>query len=458
MSEVVNKSGNFVNQNLVVLGAGESGIGAAILAKQKGYTVFVSDLGTILTEYREQLIAENIEFEENTHSESRILDADVVIKSPGIPQTATIVKKIKERQIEILSEIEFAAQYTSAKLICITGSNGKSTTATLTWYILDKAGLNVGLAGNIGKSFALQVARENFDYYVLEISSFMLDDMSKLKAYIAVLLNITPDHLDRYDYKMENYVESKFKIIMNQSETDFFIYNADDAETQTGLEKYKSKATSLPFSQRIEVKEGAFLDESNNIIVHVTNQPSFIMSINELALQGKHNVYNNMASGIVAKVLELRNESIRESMGEYQNIEHRLEHVSQIAGINFINDSKATNVNSVWYALESMPANVVLIMGGVDKGNDYNILKDLIQSKVSAIVCIGKDNERIHDAFENETEIIVNTNSMKEAVILAYNLAKKGDTVLLSPACASFDLFKNYEDRGNQFKAAVREL
>jgi len=458
MSEVVNKSGNFVNQNLVVLGAGESGIGAAILAKQKGYTVFVSDLGTILTEYREQLIAENIEFEENTHSESRILDADVVIKSPGIPQTATIVKKIKERQIEILSEIEFAAQYTSAKLICITGSNGKSTTATLTWYILDKAGLNVGLAGNIGKSFALQVARENFDYYVLEISSFMLDDMSKLKAYIAVLLNITPDHLDRYDYKMENYVESKFKIIMNQSASDFFIYNADDDEIKTGLEKYKSKAKYLPFSQRIEVKEGAFLDDSNNIIVQVTNQPSFTMSINELALQGKHNVYNNMASGIVAKVLELRNESIRESMGEYQNIEHRLEHVSQIAGINFINDSKATNVNSVWYALESMPANVVLIMGGVDKGNDYNILKDLIQSKVSAIVCIGKDNERIHDAFENETEIIVNTNSMKEAVILAYNLAKKGDTVLLSPACASFDLFKNYEDRGNQFKAAVREL
>lgn len=445
-------------QKLVVLGAGESGVGAAILAKKNGYGVFISDSGRISQEYKKSLLDAAIDFEENGHTESSILEADVVVKSPGIPQTACIIKKIRERSIKIISEIEFAAQYTSAKLICITGSNGKSTTATLTWFILDKAGLNVGLAGNIGKSFALQVANEQYDYYVLEISSFMLDDMSMLKANIAVLLNITPDHLDRYDYKMENYVESKFKILQNQDEKDFFIYNEDDEEIKKGLEKYTSKAKYLPFSQKKLIEEGAFLDESKNIVVQVANQSPFIMSINELALQGKHNVYNNMASGIVAKVLELRNESIRESMGEYQNIEHRLEYVTHIGGINFINDSKATNVNSVWYALESMPANVVLIMGGVDKGNDYNILKDLIKSKVGAIVCIGKDNERIHDAFENETEVIVNAKSMKEAVNLAYNLAKKGETVLLSPACASFDLFKNYEDRGDQFKAAVREL
>lgn len=445
-------------KKLVVLGAGESGVGAAVLAQQKGYDVFVSDSGLILAEYKQQLIDLNIEFEEGIHTAARILNADVIVKSPGIPQAASIVKKVREKAIEVLSEIEFATRYTSAKLICITGSNGKSTTATLTWFILHKAGLNVGLAGNIGKSFALQVANESFDYYVLEISSFMLDDMTQLKADFAVLLNITPDHLDRYDYKMENYVESKFKIIQNQREGDFFIYNIDDDEILDGLKKYKSRATHISFSQQKVLNQGAFLDENSTIIIKVTNQPTFAMSINELALQGKHNVYNNMASGIVAKVLELRNESIRESMGEYQNIAHRLEHVAQIAGINFINDSKATNVNSVWYALESMPANVVLIMGGVDKGNDYNILKDLIRSKVSAIVCIGKDNVRIHEAFDSETEVIVNTNSMKEAVTLAYHLAKKGDTVLLSPACASFDLFKNYEDRGNQFKTAVREL
>jgi UDP-N-acetylmuramoylalanine--D-glutamate ligase len=445
-------------KKLVVLGAGESGVGAAVLAKQKGYNVFVSDSGLIIKEYKQQLIESNIEFEEGIHTEDQVLSADIIVKSPGIPQKAVIVQKIREKGIEVLSEIEFAARYTSAKLICITGSNGKSTTATLTWFILNKAGLNVGLAGNIGKSFALQVANERFDYYVLEISSFMLDDMTQLKADFAVLLNITPDHLDRYDYKMENYVESKFKIIQNQGEDDFFIYDIDDEEILNGLKKYTSKATYLPFSQQKVLGEGAFLDENSTIIIKVTNQPTFAMSINDLALQGKHNVYNNMASGIVAKVLELRNESIRESMGEYQNIPHRLEHVAHIAGINFINDSKATNVNSVWYALESMPSNVVLIMGGVDKGNDYNILKDLIHSKVSAIVCIGKDNARIHEAFDNETEVIVNTNSMKEAVTLAYHLANKGDTVLLSPACASFDLFKNYEDRGDQFKAAVREL
>src|SRR5690606_19059242 len=356
-----------------------------------------------------------------------------------------------------ISEIEFAARYTDAQLIGITGSNGKSTTATLTWFILNRAGLNVGLAGNIGKSFALQVARESYDYYVLEISSFMLDDFKEMKIDIAVLLNITPDHLDRYEHKMENYAASKFKIIENQDKDSVFIYNQDDDEITKGRRKYTTSAQQYPFTQHGQLGEGAYLDRDSSMIINVLNQDTFDMSINELALQGKHNVYNNMASGIVAKVLELRNESIRESMGEYQNIEHRLEHVSQIGGISFINDSKATNVNSVWYALESMPAKVVLIMGGVDKGNDYNILKDLIRSKVSAIICIGKDNARIHAAFEEDTEIIVNSSSMKDAVTTAYHLAKKGDTVLLSPACASFDLFKNYEDRGNQSKDAVRE-
>src|SRR5690606_21439408 len=304
-----------------------------------------------------------------------------------------------EQGVSVYSEIEFAMQYTRAKVIGITGSNGKSTTATLTWYMLNKAGLNVGLAGNIGKSFALQVAREHRDYYVLELSSFMLDDMIRFHVDIAVLLNITPDHLDRYEYKMENYVASKFRIIENQTEADFFIFNQDDEEIMKVLSAYKIAARPLPFSQHKQLEEGAFLDADQNIIIQTNNQVPFIMSINDLALQGKHNVYNNMASGIVAKVLELRNESIRESMGEYQNIEHRLEHVSNIGGISFINDSKATNVNSVWYALESMPSNVVLIMGGVDKGNDYHILEDLVRMKVSALICLGKDNERIHQAF-----------------------------------------------------------
>jgi len=458
MESVQSYSESSAVKRLVVLGSGESGMGAAILAREKGYDVFVSDSGRIADKYKEELNQATIPFEEGQHSESRILAADLVIKSPGIPQTAPLIRKLREQGVSVYSEIEFAMQYTRAKVIGITGSNGKSTTATLTWYMLNKAGLNVGLAGNIGKSFALQVAREHRDYYVLELSSFMLDDMIRFHVDIAVLLNITPDHLDRYEYKMENYVASKFRIIENQTEADFFIFNQDDEEIMKVLSAYKIAARPLPFSQHKQLEEGAFLDADQNIIIQTNNQVPFIMSINDLALQGKHNVYNNMASGIVAKVLELRNESIRESMGEYQNIEHRLEHVSNIGGISFINDSKATNVNSVWYALESMPSNVVLIMGGVDKGNDYHILEDLVRMKVGAIVCLGKDNERIHQAFEGSTGIIVDTTSMKEAVEIAYHLAKKGDTVLLSPACASFDLFKNYEDRGDQFKAAVREL
>ena len=443
---------------IIILGAGESGVGAALLAQKHGFEVFVSDMGTIDEKYRNDLEQASILYEQNGHSEDLILSASEVIKSPGIPDKAPIIKKLIEKKIPIISEIEFAGRYTNAKLICITGSNGKSTTTMLTYHILKDAGLNVGLGGNIGKSFARQVAFESYDHYVLEISSFMLDNMYQFKADIAVLLNITPDHLDRYDYKMENYASSKFRIIQNLGKDDVFIYCIDDAEIQTGLGKLKLKSQSYPFSIVKTLDRGSWLENDQITINLHNNQELFSMSITELALQGKHNIYNSMASGIVAKVLELRNESIRNSMGSFSNIEHRLEYVAKISGIDFINDSKATNVNSTWYALESMPAKVVLILGGVDKGNDYGMLKDLVKSKVKGIVCLGKDNKRIHEAFEDDVEIIVNTFSASEAVQIAYHLAKKGDTVLLSPACASFDLFKNYEDRGNQFKKAVMEL
>lgn len=442
---------------VVILGAGESGVGAAKLAQKQGFDVFVSDFGVITDKYKAALEKLSIAFESEKHTEELILNADQVIKSPGIPPTAAIIKKLVEKGIPVISEIEFAGRYTNAKTICITGSNGKSTTSLLTYHILKKAGLNVGLAGNIGQSFAAQVATENFDWYVLEISSFMLDDMFKFKADVAVLLNITPDHLDRYDYKLENYAASKMRIIQNQTENDVFVYCADDEETLKALKNITPLAKTYPFSIIKKVETGAFL-ENNTIHILIEPNNELTMSISDLALQGKHNIYNSMASGIVSKVLELRNSSIRESMGDFKNIEHRLEHVAKISGIDFINDSKATNVNSTWYALESMSTDVVLIMGGVDKGNDYNMLKDLVKSKVKAIVCLGKDNKRIHDAFEDDVDVIVNTFSADEAAQIAYHLAKRGDTVLLSPACASFDLFKNYEDRGNQFKAAVKEL
>lgn len=444
---------------IVVLGAGESGVGAALLAQQQGYEVFVSDMGPVAEKYRVELQEASISFEENGHTEEKILAAGEVVKSPGIPDKASIIKKLAEKNIPILSEIEFAGRYTDAKMICITGSNGKSTTTMLTYHILKDAGLNVGLGGNIGKSFAKQVAFEKYDYYVLEISSFMLDNMYDFKADVAVLLNITPDHLDRYDYKMSNYSDSKFRIIQNQAENDVFIYCTDDAEIQSGLKSRQILSKTYPFSIEKVLQNGAWLEgQQITINTNHNNQEPLTMSITELALQGKHNIYNSMASGIVAKVLELRNESIRDSMGSFNNIEHRLEHVAKISGIDFINDSKATNVNSTWYALESMPAQVVLILGGVDKGNDYGMLKDLVKSKVKGIVCLGKDNKRIHEAFEDDVDVIVNTFSASEAVQIAYHMAKKGDTVLLSPACASFDLFKNYEDRGNQFKKAVMEL
>jgi UDP-N-acetylmuramoylalanine--D-glutamate ligase len=441
---------------LAILGAGESGVGAAYLAKQQGYDVFVSDFGAIADKYKQQLLEWNISFEEKQHTEARILNAVEVIKSPGIPDKAPIVKKLKESHIPVISEIEFAGRYTDAKIIGITGSNGKTTTTSLTYHILKNAELNVGLAGNIGKSFAYQVATEKFDYYVLELSSFMLDDMYRFKVDIAVLLNITPDHLDRYEYKMENYVASKFRIAQNQTASDYFIYCIDDPETSKGVANRNFTAKMVPFSIETMVTEGAYLDKETLIIN--LNKQNFTMSITELALQGKHNIYNSMASGIVAKVLEIRNRSISESMGNFQNIEHRLESVGKISGISFINDSKATNVNSTWYALESMTSDVVLILGGVDKGNDYGMLKDLVRQKVKAIVCLGLDNKRIHAAFEDVTDIIIDTTSAQEAAQIAYHLATKGDTVLLSPACASFDLFKNYEDRGRQFKQAVKEL
>lgn len=442
---------------VVILGAGESGVGAAKLAQKQGFDVFVSDFGGIADTYKADLQRMNIPFEENQHTEALILNAAEVVKSPGIPPKAPIVKALVDKGISVISEIEFAKRYTGAKTICITGSNGKSTTSMLTYHILKKAGLNVGLAGNIGHSFAAQVADQNYDWYVLEISSFMLDDMYDFKADIAVLLNITPDHLDRYDYKIENYAASKMRIVQNQTSADVFVYCADDEETKRALKAVNIQAKQYPFSIIEKVEPGAYLEE-NTIYINTQLNNKLTMSISDLALQGKHNIYNSMASGIVAKVLELRNETIRESMGDFKNIDHRLEFVAKISDVTYINDSKATNVNSTWYALESVNTDVVLIMGGVDKGNDYTMLKDLVKSKVKAIICLGKDNKRIHEAFEDDVEVIVNTFSAEEAVQVAYHLAKKGSTVLLSPACASFDLFKNYEDRGNQFKAAVKEL
>ncbi|MDB5019770.1 MAG: UDP-N-acetylmuramoylalanine--D-glutamate ligase, partial [Pedobacter sp.] len=442
---------------IVILGAGESGVGAAMLAQKQGFNVFVSDFGGIADQYKSRLTELNIPFEEQQHTEALILNADEVIKSPGIPEKAPIVRQLRAQHTPVISEIEFAKRYTSAKTVCITGSNGKTTTSTLTYHLLKKAGLNVGLAGNIGHSFAAQVATEDFDWYVLEISSFMLDDMYAFRADIAVLLNITPDHLDRYDYKMEKYAASKMRIIQNQTSADYFIYCADDEESLKTMAGRELPATVFPFSIQQKVERGAYLEDTK-LTININPLDPFTMSLSELALQGKHNIYNSMASGIVAKVLDIRNATIREGMGDITNIEHRLEHVAKISGVEYINDSKATNVNSTWYALESVNAPIVLIMGGVDKGNDYDMLTDLVKSKVKAIVCLGKNNKRIHEAFEDHVEIIVNTFSASEAVQVAYHLAKKGDTVLLSPACASFDLFKSYEDRGNQFKMAVKEL
>lgn len=443
---------------LVVLGAGESGVGTAILAKDKGFKVLVSDSGQIADRYKNQLLQEDISFEEGGHSTSEILKADLIVKSPGIPETAAIISSLKAAGLPVIGEIEFAAQYTDAKLLCITGSNGKSTTTMLTYYILKEAGLNVGLAGNIGQSFAYQVAREQFDHYVLEISSFMLDDMYHFRADVAVILNITADHLDRYDHKMENYVDSKFRMIRNQTVADYFIYCLDDPETIAGLKRHQTQAMTFAISQEQELTQGAYLGANKQMIIETDAADVFSMSTDELALKGKHNIYNSMASGLIAKFQEIKNDILKQAMASYVNIPHRLEPVATIAAVNYVNDSKATNVNSVWYALESYSTPIVLLLGGVDKGNDYSILKDLVKDKVRAIVCLGKDTTAIHESFEADTELIVNATSMQDAVALASHLAQKGDTVLLSPACASFDWFKNYEDRGDQFKAAVLAL
>lgn len=445
-----------MKDRIVILGAAESGVGAAILASLKGYDVFVSDGGKIKEKFKNTLIEKNIPFEEGGHQEENILNAKEVIKSPGIPSTVALIKKLIDKNIPVISDIEFAGRFTNAKMICITGSNGKTTTTLLTYHILKKAGFNVGLGGNVGKSFALQVAENNFDHYVLELSSFQLDHMYDFKADIAILVNITPDHLDRYEYKLENYAASKFRITQNQTSSDSFIYCIDDEITMKEMLIRNISATQYPFSLKEEVKEGAFM-KNETINITIKNQ-TLTMSIHELALQGKHNAYNSMASGIAARLLDIRKEVIRESLSDFQNVEHRLEFVAKIHGIEFINDSKATNVNSTWYALESMEKPIVWIVGGVDKGNDYSTLFEMVKQKVTAIICLGKDNEKLKKTFSGMVGEIVEVSSATEAVAQAYRLAKKDQVVLLSPACASFDLFENFEDRGAQFKKAVKAL
>lgn len=446
-----------LNKNIVILGAGESGVGAAVLAKKQGYNVFVSDFAKIKDKYSQKLIAEKINFEEGKHSESVIFKAEEIIKSPGIPDTALIISKIKEKGIPIIDELEFASRFTNALKICITGSNGKTTTTSLIYHILKKAGLNIGLAGNIGKSFALQVAENKYDIYVLEISSFQLDYMFDFKAEIAILTNITPDHLDRYDYKFENYINSKFRICNNQTVDDYFIYCKDDKVTTNNIDNYKIISKKYPFSFFEKIEEnGAYID--NKKIIFNIKSNTFNMDLEALALQGRHNVYNSMAAGISSRILDIRKDIIKESMSDFQGVEHRLEFVAKVHGIEFINDSKATNVNSTWYALECMTKPVVWIVGGQDKGNDYKSLRQLVKSKVKAIVCLGIDNTKIIEEFSDLVPKIVESKTAKEAVEKAYYLASSDDVVLLSPTCASFDLFENYEDRGMQFRKAVNDL
>lgn len=441
---------------VVILGAQESGVGAARLAQQRGHDVFVSDAGAIKPKYRDELVRLGIAFEEGGHSAERVLGADEVVKSPGIPDTATLVVAAMERGIPVISEIEFAYRYCKGRIVGITGSNGKTTTTLLTHHILQKGGLDVAMGGNVGTSFAGLVADGDRAWYVLELSSFQLDGIREFRPHIAMLLNITPDHLDRYQYRMENYVASKFRIALNQGPEDHFIHCADDPETAAWLRTHALKARAWPFSIQHPVAQGAFLD--NDRIHITTDQTTFDMSIHELALQGRHNVYNSMAAAIAARVLELRNDVVRESLSDFQNVEHRLERVATVHGIEFINDSKATNVNSAWYALESMDRPVVWVAGGVDKGNDYASLRELVKAKVKAIVCLGKDNAKLHKAFGDLVANMVDAESAEQAVQAAYGLAEAGDAVLLSPACASFDLFENYEERGRRFKAAVKAL
>lgn len=441
---------------LVVLGGGESGVGAAILGKDKGMEVFLSDMGTIKPDYKDTLLKENIDFEEGKHTEERILDADIVVKSPGIPPYAPMVEKISAKGIPVLSEIEFAGRYTDAKMVCITGSNGKTTTTLLTYHILRKAGMNVGLAGNVGKSLALQVARDPHEVYVIELSSFQLENMYDFKANIAVIMNITPDHLDRYDHKMENYVKAKFRILQNQTHEDYFIYWQDDPIVKEQIRQIQVEAMQMPFSEFEEEGSHAFVKDG--IVKFVTPGEVWEIPRDKLSLTGLHNLYNSMAAGLSASLLDIRKDEIRSALEDFEAVEHRLEYVATINGVRYVNDSKATNVNSTWYALESMTTPTVLILGGKDKGNDYTEIEDLVKDKVKAIVCMGKDNGKLLDFFKGKVPAISDTHSIEEAVKECARLANEGDTVLLSPCCASFDLFTSYEDRGRQFKDKVRAL
>jgi len=441
----------------VVLGGGESGAGAAVLGKVKGYDVLLSDSGTIAPKYKELLEKEGIEYEEGGHSVDRIMNADTVIKSPGIPPTAPLVKALADKGTPILSEIEFAGRYTDAKMVCITGSNGKTTTTLLTYHILKEAGLDVGLAGNVGKSLALQVARENHDIYVIELSSFQLENMYDFKADVAVIMNITPDHMDRYDHKMENYVAAKFRILRNQTKDDFFIYWQDDPVVTSQISAVQAEALRLPFGEMREEGTAAWVDDNNVVHFH-TPMDVFEIPRDRLALPGLHNLYNSMAAGLSASLFNIRNESICKALSDFEAVEHRLEYVDTVNGVRYINDSKATNVNSTWYALESMTSPTVLILGGKDKGNDYSEIEELVRKRVKAIVCMGKDNAKLLDFFGDKVSEIRDTHSMDEAVAECARLAAPGDTVLLSPCCASFDLFKSYEHRGDLFKEAVRRL
>tara|TARA_R100001369_G_scaffold92473_1_gene137739 strand:- start:2011 stop:3345 length:1335 start_codon:yes stop_codon:yes gene_type:complete len=443
-------------ERLVVLGGGESGVGTAILGKKEGFEVFVSDKGIIKEEYKKVLEHFEIDWEEQQHTEEKILNADLVMKSPGIPDKVPLVVKLKEKGVPIISEIEFASRYTKATIIGITGSNGKTTTTMLTNHILKEGGLHVGMAGNIGDSYAKMVAEKDFDFYVLEISSFQLDGIVDFKPHIAILTNITPDHLDRYEYKFENYIASKFRIAKNQTKEDYLIYDADDEVIVQWLQKNPVQSKLLPFSINRKLDEGAYL-ENDKIIIKTQNN-TIEMSTDALALEGKHNVKNTMAATTAAKLISIRKETIRRSIENFQGAEHRLEKVLKIHHVQYINDSKATNVNATYYALDSMKTPTVWIVGGVDKGNDYKELMPLVREKVKAIICLGTDNSKIKDAFGNVVDLVVETFAMDEAVKVAYKIAERGDTVLLSPACASFDLFKNYEDRGNQFKEAIKKL
>ena len=441
---------------VVVLGGGESGVGSAVLAKVKGFDVFLSDMGKLSEKYVAMLEEWKIPYEQGCHSEDLILNADEVIKSPGIPETAPMVQKVLEKGIGIVSEIEFAGRYDSAKKVCITGSNGKTTTTSLIYHLLQQAGLNVGLGGNIGKSYAYQVATEQHDIYVLELSSFQLDNVYDFKADIAIITNITPDHLDRYQYNMENYVKSKFRITRNMSSEDCFIFCSDDEITVNHLNQIVVKAQQLPFTQKEEVEQGAFVKEDKMIVRYKEQECD--MYLQELALGGKHNIYNSMAAALAAKAMDIDNEVIREGLSSFQAVEHRLEKVLSIRDVLYINDSKATNVDAAWYALECQTRPVIWIVGGTDKGNDYSTLVELAREKVKAIICLGVDNSKIHAAFEGVVPQMVDVTSAQDAVKTADSMASAGDVVLLSPCCASFDLFKNYEDRGRQFKEAVRNL